>query len=145
MISQLITVSHKTVKTASALIWYTGSLILIAKGGSLLVESYMIAQNTLWLCAAVITALLIGILKGELIFVKNCRNNLERIDKIREPRLYQCFKPTFWVFMGGMIGLGAVLSRLSHGSFYLLTAVAVLDLSIASALLWSSRIFWKLR
>ena len=42
-----------------------------------------------------------------------------------------------------MIAAGATLSRLAHGHYPLLIAVATLDLSLAVALLGSSTVFWK--
>jgi len=42
-----------------------------------------------------------------------------------------------------MIVLGATLSRLAHNNFPFLISVAVLDISIATALLLSSHLFWK--
>jgi hypothetical protein len=40
---------------------------------------------------------------------------------------------------------GATLSRLAHDNYYFLIGVAILDFSIAIALLSSSYVFWKLK
>jgi hypothetical protein len=42
-----------------------------------------------------------------------------------------------------MITTGATLSRLAHENYYFLIGVAILDFSIAIALLWSGYAFWK--
>jgi len=42
-----------------------------------------------------------------------------------------------------MILIGAALSHFAHGNYPFLIAIAVLDLTIAIALLGSSYVYWK--
>ena len=42
-----------------------------------------------------------------------------------------------------MILVGAAISKIAHGNYLLLLAVAALDLTIATALLGSSYVFWE--
>ena len=53
------------------------------------------------------------------------------------------YRPQFFIFLATMIAIGATLSRAAHGNFPFLLSVAVLDSSIATALLGSSIVFWQ--
>jgi len=55
------------------------------------------------------------------------------------------FRPGFLVFLALMIVTGATLSGLAQGNHSFLLAVAILDISVATALLGSSGVFWKQR
>ena len=46
---------------------------------------------------------------------------------------------------GSLVLTGATLSRLAHGNYTALIAVATLNLSLATALLTSGFVFWKRR
>lgn len=89
--------------------------------------------------------LIIGTLKVEFLFNRFCRKNLDRIDALVQPKLWQFFRPGFFLFLGAMILLGATLSRLALDNYPLLIGVIVLDFSLAMALLGSSLVFWKQR
>ena len=116
---------------------------MLWKGSELAMEAYNLRTGEFWTWAAVGLGLLAGVLKTRFIFARICRKNLARINKLIEPRLWQFFRPRFFAFLALMITLGASLSRLSHGNYALLLCVAALDLSIATALLGSSYVFWK--
>jgi hypothetical protein len=68
---------------------------------------------------------------------------MARIDGLARPYPWQFFRPGFFVLLAIMISTGATLSRLAHGNSPFLISVAVLDLSIAVALLGSSFVFWQ--
>ena len=68
---------------------------------------------------------------------------LRQIEKLAEPKIWQFFRPVFFMFLFLMILAGAALSRLAHGNYFLLLCIAALDLTIATALLGSSYVFWK--
>ena len=142
-ISRLFVVSHRSLRILAALVWYGGSLALLLKGSSLLLEADALKPAQEWLWIAVITGLIIGGLKGESLFKRSCRHNLERINALARPQIWQFFRPRFFVFMTLMILFGGTLSKLAHNNYLFLICVAILDLSIAVALLWSSRLFWK--
>ena len=138
-----MTTTSRTLKILAALLWYIGGIILVSKGGSLLIEADTLkpAQNWTWL--AIVIGLLIGGLKAKYIFSKSCKKNLIRIDLLSEPKVWQFFRPGFFLFLVIMIVTGATLSRVAHNNYIFLISVAILDISIATALLGSSYVFWK--
>ena len=142
-LSQIFTVSHRSLRLLAALFWYGGSIALCFKAGRLLVEAEVLKPEEGWLWIAVIGGLIVGVLKGELLFNRSCQKNLARINALAHPQMWHLFRPNFYIFMAIMILLGATLSRLAHNSHPFLIVVAFIDLSIAVALLWSSRHFWK--
>jgi hypothetical protein len=135
--------SHRTLNILAASVWYIGGIILIIKGSSLLFAGYRIYSVPLWTLMAGIAGLVIGSLKARFIFRRSCRKNLTRIAAIRQPRLWQFYRPQFFLLLTLMIILGATLSRLAHGNYGMLIAVAILDYSIGFALLGSSSVYWK--
>lgn len=129
-------------RTVAGTVWYTGAIVLMLKGGSLLFAANEIRPGEPWPWLAIATALAIGGLKTKLLFVNACRKNLDRIAALRRPKIWHAFRPGFYVFLAAMVLLGASLSRLAQDNYPWLLLVAVLDLSIAVALLVSSRVFW---
>ena len=143
--NQLTNTSTGTLKILAALFWYSGGVVLLIKGYRLLAEAETIHPGLYWKWVALVSGGLIGSLKMKLIFIRSCRRNLERINNLREPKVWQFFRPGFFVFLILMIALGATLSRQAHSNYPFLLGVAALDLSIAVALLGSSIVFWKQR
>ena len=136
---------RQSVVITAAVIWLAGGIILLLKGGSLLWHAIELWPDEVWSWLAVPAGLLIGSIKKELLFGKACAKNLDRIDAIEDPQIWQAYRPRFYLFLTAMIFLGATLSRLAEGNYAGLLAVAVLDFSLATALLWSSRQFWTRR
>lgn len=136
-------VSHRSLRILAAWAWYCGTIVLTLKGASLLVEAHALKPEEGWPWGAILIGLILGVFKGESLFKRSCLKNLERINTLVRPRVWQFFRPRFFIFMAVMILLGATLSGLAHTNYPFLIGVAVVDLSIAIALLWSSRIFWK--
>ena len=139
----MLDISTRSLKIIAALVWYVGSIILLLKGGSLLVEADTLKPDLFWPWLAIVIALLLGGLKAKFIFSKTCQKNLARIAALERPKIWQFFRPGFFVFLLLMIMTGATLSRLAHDNYPFLIGVAILDLAIASALLGSSYVFWK--
>ncbi len=117
--------------------------MLLIKGSSLMLEAHSLRPEQYWVWLTIAAGLLIGGLKGRYIFSKSCRNNVARIYTLDQPSIWLIFRPWFYAFLAAMIITGATLSRLAHNNYFFLIGVAVLDLSIAVALLWSSHVFWK--
>ena len=138
-------VSARTLHILAGLVWYAGGIVLLLKGGSLLLEAETLEPERFWPWLAGILALLLGGWKARYIFAKSIKKNLARIAALDQPRIWQFFSLGFLVALAAMIATGATLSRLAEGSYPLLIAVAVLDLSIAVALLGSSIVYWRLR
>lgn len=132
-------------KILAALLWYIGGIILTLKGSELLFEAEALTSGLFWSWLAVIGGLFFGGLKAKYIFSKSCRKNLARIDALDNPKVWQFYRPKFFLFLALMIATGATLSRMAQGNFPFLIGVAMLDYSLATALLGSSVIFWKER
>ena len=141
----MLTVSVLTLNILAASIWYVGGSVLLIKGITLLVEAHTLRPEMYWIWIVITAGLCFGGLKGKFIFSKTCQNNLVRIRSLDQPKVWQIFRPWFFVFLAAMITTGATLSRLAHDNYYFLIGVAILDFSIAIALLWSSYAFWKLK
>jgi len=136
-------VSARTLRIIAALIWYIGALVLAIKGGSLLMEATALRPAGLWPLFAGASGLALGIIKARYIFRHSIHRNLNRIAGLGRPRIWQFYSPGFLIALTAMIAGGATLSRLAHGNYGFLLGVAALDISIATALLASSYIYWK--
>ena len=134
--------SARILKILAASVWYIGAAILILKGGGLLIAAENLMPGQAWTWFAAIMGLFIGGLKARILFRKVCKKNLNRIAGLEQPKIWQFYRPRFFVFLFFMITIGAILSRSAHDNYLVLLAVAVLDLSIATALMGSSYIFW---
>jgi hypothetical protein len=139
----MTTVSSRSLTVLAALVWHVGGIVLLVKGISLLTEAAVLRPGLAWPWVAMGTALLLGGLKAGFLFNKSCEKNLARIAALDPPKIWQFFKPGFFVALALMILTGATLSRLAHNHYFLLLGVAVLDLGIAIALLGSSHVFWR--
>ncbi len=119
--------------------------MLLIKGSSLLTEAYSLKPEQYWPWLAVAVGPVIGSIKGKFIFRKSCLKNLARIDALNQPKIWQFFKPWFFLVLVIMILFGATMARLAHTqhNYYFLIGVAIVDIDIGIALLWSSYMFWK--
>ena len=139
----MFTVSARSLSVLAALVWYVGGIVLLLKGSSLLAEAAVLRPGLVWPWVAVGVGLLAGGLKARFLFSKSCKKNLARIAALERPRIWQFYRPGFFVFLAAMILLGATLSRLAHDRYAMLIGVAALDLALAVALLGSSVVFWR--
>lgn len=137
------TKSHDTLKLLAASVWYIGSVVLLIKGRSLLMEAHAIQTSLIWPGLVVVASLFLGFMKAKFIFSKSCRKNIVRIETLTQPKLWQFFRPVFFLALALMILTGATLSRLASGHYMGLHGVALLDLTIGIALLTSSIEFWQ--
>jgi hypothetical protein len=138
----LLAVSHRTLNILAALVWYAGGIALLIKGGSLLMEAELIEPHRHWPWIAVMIAVLVGGIKAKFLFRDSCRRNRARNAALDQPRIWQFFRPGFFVLLSIMIMVGATLSNLAHGNYPFLLGIAALDLTIAVALLGSSYVLW---
>ncbi|MBT3203341.1 MAG: hypothetical protein HOM14_09315 [Gammaproteobacteria bacterium] len=139
----MFTASSNTIKTIAAVIWITGAITLGIKSSSLLIQATEISPELPWVWIAVLTGLVIGAIKTKYLFTRLCYKNLNRIDELKQPKLWQCYRPQFFIFLFLMISLGAYMSRIAEGNYFMLIDVAIVDLSIATALFGSSLCFWR--
>lgn len=132
-------------KVIAGLVWFSGAVVLLIKGGSLLLQALALRPDSLWTWLAIPAGLVIGGIKTELIFERACVRNLERIAGLQQPRIWQAYRPGFYLFLTTMIILGGTLSRLAEGNYAGLLAMALLDFSLATALAAGGRPFWTHR
>jgi hypothetical protein len=141
--SSQLAVSARSLRLLAALLWYIGSIILLLKGTSLLIEADTLKPEDGWPCQIVVLGIFLGGLKARFIFNKSCQKNLDRINTLIKPRIWQFFRIRFFVALILMVLVGIALSMLSHNNYPMLISVALLDISIGTALLGSSYVFWK--
>ncbi|MCF7826670.1 MAG: hypothetical protein K9N29_08450 [Candidatus Marinimicrobia bacterium] len=139
----MISVTHSTLKILAAITWYLGVFILISKGSELAGDARELAPDQRGHGLAWIFGILIGMVKTRFIFIKSNKKNLARISALKDPKLWQFFRLRFFIALGLMVLLGAILSRVSQGNYFFLLSVATLDISIGTALLLSSWEFWR--
>ena len=75
----MLRVSPRTLNVLAALVWYLGGIVLLTKGGSLLVEAKSLRPGQVWPWLAIVVALIAGGLQARFLFSKSCRKNLDRI------------------------------------------------------------------
>jgi len=138
----MFNVSTRSLKILSALFWYIGGIILMLKGGSLLLEADTLKPGQIWPGLAIVIGLLLGSVKAKFLFSKSCKKNLARIGALERPKIWQCFRPGFFGLLLLMILAGITLSQLAHNHYPFLIGVAILDFTIAIALVGSSYVFW---
>ena len=138
----MLVVSARSLKILAALVWYIGGIMMLVKGRSLLIEADALEPEQVWPWLAVFAGLFLGGLQAKYLFSKSCQKNLDRIDALDRPRVWQFFRPGFFAALTVMIVIGATLSRLAHNNYPFLIAVAAVDINIGVALLGSSYVFW---
>lgn len=139
----MLTVSRHTLYILAAIVWHIGGIVLLAKAASLLAEAGSLRPEQNWQWIFVVVGLLFGLLKARFLFSRFWHKNAARIDALDQPRLWQFFRPGFFLMLAAMILAGATMSRLATGHYRSLIGVATLDLSLAIALLGSGLIFWR--
>jgi hypothetical protein len=139
----MLAVSRRTLRTLAAVVWTVGGVVLLVKGSSLLIQAHPLSPAVPWHWLGLPAALLLGTAQAMALFRKNCRKNLDRIATLERPRIWQFFRPGFFLALTAMILTGATLSRLAHGNYALSVGVGVLDLTLAVSLLASSPVAWR--
>ncbi len=135
--------STHTLKLLASLVWYSGAVVLSYKSSKLLLEAQSINPDQVWIWLAVAGGLILGIIKAKYLFKRLCIKNLKRIDSLERPRLWQFYRTGFFLFLFAMILLGSFISQQAHGSYPALLTIAIIEVSLATALLGSSSCFWK--
>lgn len=137
------TTSALTLKRMAALVWYAGGVVLLIKSSGLFVAALKNGASPQWVSVAILGGMGIGWLKARYLFVRLCQKNLKRIRALQKPMLWQFYRGRFFAFLCLMVSLGAYLARQARGDHVGLIALAVVELSVAMALLASSRCFWR--
>ncbi len=139
----MLNTSSNTLIKLAALVWYTGVVVLIFKSGSLFLEALKNGADQLLILMAILCGIVIGKIKAKYLFYKIGKKNINRINSLDSPKLWQFYQQRFFIFLFLMLALGNYLSDLAHGNNIALIALAILELSIAFALLLSSHCFWQ--
>lgn len=139
----MIRTSQNTLKYISALVWIIGGIVLLLKAISLFNDAHSIIPKLTIIIAVVFAAFLAGLLKSKFIMANFCKNNLLRIQNIKNPKIHQFFETKFFFWLIIMIITGIALSRYALGNYSCMLAVGGLDFSLAVALLTSSLVFIK--
>ena len=136
-------VRKKTLKILAGFVWYTGFLALLIKSLKLFKEAYALNSDIeTWVLILLFTLILVGF-KTKYIFIQTCQKNLNRIDGLQNPKVWEFYRVRFFIFLITMISLGVYLSSISHGNYWLLIGIGVLDMSVGFSLLLSSFVFWR--
>ena len=134
--------SVHTLKLLAALVWHSGFIVLFFKSSKLLLEAKNINSDQSWIWLAIVTGVVIGAIKARYLYSKLCLKNLYRIDTLTQPKLWNFYRLRFFFFLISMIVLGVFLSRIAHDSYATLIIMAIIEISVATALLGSSHYFW---
>ena len=102
----MINVSNNTLKIVSALVWITGGIILFYKGYMMLKQANTILFNIELISAVMVTAFIIGLLKNKYLMTPFTVKNLERIQRLDQPKIIQIFEPIFFFYLALMIITG---------------------------------------
>lgn len=135
--------NRKTLVTLSAVVWFTGVIFLTIKSASLLLTSYKNGVELFLILHAVSGGIVIGIIKAKYLFSEICKKNINRINSLKEPKLWQFYRKRFFIFLFLMILSGKLLANVLQNSNGGLLGLAVVEISVAVALLFSSYCFWE--
>lgn len=135
------TAEHNLLKWLSAAVWYTGGLVLLLKGADWLLQAAT-AGDRLWPVLAAATALGVGLARGRTVFRKACIKNLERIRALNRPRIWQVFRPVFFLALGAMFAAAFLMGWIARSGYIGMTLVGGLDLVIGISLLTGATAFW---
>lgn len=135
--------TKKTLKILAALVWLIGGAVLMIKGYLLLRNANLIHFNMENISIVLVISFILGQIKSKYIFEKFCINNLNRINLIKEPKIYQFFELRFFFLLALMILAGLTLSILAKENYIFLLSLACVDIALSTALLKSSLTFFK--
>jgi hypothetical protein len=136
-----VAATHGALKFLALITWLTGGLVLFFKGYSLWAEADGLRPGAALNYIPFPVAAVAGALKVKYVFLPGCRRNLLRIGALPDPRLWQFFRPGFFLFLFSMILLGVSLSRHASGHYTALLVVSTVDLTLSVGLLGSLKGF----
>ena len=139
----MLNITSNTLIKLAALVWYIGVVVLLTKSGFLFLEAQKNGADQLFILMAVLSGIVIGKIKAKYLFYNIGKKNIDRINLLTNPKLWQFYRKRFFAFLFLMIALGQYLSGVAYGENMALIALAVLELSVAFALFLSSHCFWK--
>ncbi len=124
-------------------LWCIIGLFLIFRGFGLYQLAGQEQHSTqIAIILSVITAMLIGLVKGKFVLSKTARKNKARIHGLEDPvHIHQIFAKPFYFLIPLMMGLGVLLRSYNEylGGY---VVVAAIYCGIGMALIVSSRTYW---
>ena len=124
-------------------LWCVIGLFLIFRGFGLYQLAGQEQHSTkIAITLSVISALLIGLIKGRFVLSKTARKNKARIHGLEDPvHIHQIFAKPFYFLIPMMMGLGVLLRSYNEylGGY---VVVAAIYCGIGMALIISSRTYW---
>ncbi len=108
----------------------------------MILQTRELKTGGLWPWIFITLGIVLGVFQALKIFNHNCRKNLQRIHQLEDPRLWQFFRPGFFLALAVMITSGVLLDHFSQGHYFFMLIVAGVDFALTISLLGSSYIFW---
>ena len=134
--------TKKTLLYLAAIVWYTGGFMLFLSGLELILQARELKAGGIWPWIFITLGIGLGVFQALYVFNVSCRKNLQRINKLENPRLWQFFRPGFFLALAVMITSGVLLDHFSQGHYFFMLIVAGVDFALTISLLGSSYIFW---
>ena len=140
---KIFSTSNKTLVILAGITWYIGAVMLFRSGWELLFRALEMRPESAWHWLFIFLGLILGVVQASTVFARSCRKNVQRIHELEDPRLWQFFRPGFFLALAVMISAGVLLNALSQGNYFFMLIVAGLDFALTISLLGSSLFFWK--
>ena len=134
--------SKKTLVYLAAAIWYIGGIMLFRSGLELIIQIRELKSDILWPLIIITLGIALGIIQVPFIFRHSCPKNLQRINQLEDPRLWQFYRPGFFLALAIMITGGILLDHFAQGHYFFMLGVAAVDFALTISLLGSSYVFW---
>jgi hypothetical protein len=135
-------ISKRLLIILAALVWYIGGIMLFRSGLELIRKSGEIRPDAPWHWLAIGLGIVLGVIQAATIFSRSCKKNLTRIHNLEDPKIWQFFRPGFFLALGVMITTGVLLDHWSQGQYFFMLGVAALDFALTLSLFGSSIHFW---
>ena len=135
--------SKKTLILLAAGVWYIGGIVLFRSGYELVDQAIDLRPGESWHWFAILFGIALGIIQAGTIFKRSCQKNIMRIRSLPEPKIWQFFRPGFFLALAVMITSGILLDHFSHRHYFFMLGVSALDFALTISLLGSSYIFWR--
>ena len=134
--------SKKTLVYLAAAVWYIGGIMLFRSGLELINQTREMKSDILWPLIVISLGIALGIIQVLFIFRHSCRKNLQRINQLEDPRIWQFYRPGFFLALAIMITSGILLDHFAQGHYFFMLGVAAVDFALTISLLGSSYVFW---
>ena len=134
--------SKRVLVILAGAVWYIGGFMLFRSGYKLLKTATSMRTGEIWPWVFLLLGIILGIVQAATIFTRACRKNIKRISQLSDPKIWQFFRPMFFLALAVMITTGVLLDHFSEGSYFFMLGVAALDFALTISLLGSSYVFW---